>query len=137
MPEKCFLAIIGDDALRLTMVDFEIVGIHLPGNGRTCAAHECCGKYLCYNDLIKVKLSTEIVDGLSERVGKIVIIKNGVETCMVGFLPRFMLYGEEDELTSLISSYVQVIELYELSENSYKKEKSKRLGGIALVRLLK
>ena len=105
----------------------EIVGLNCNGSGRTCCSHDCCGKFLAINDLVRFKSDNVEIDGKLELAMKVVTIKDGVEACTVGFLPRYM----HTHIVHLDNKFAQVIEIYDQSTNSYKKSKSKRNMGMA------
>ncbi|KAJ3217253.1 hypothetical protein HDU67_008275 [Dinochytrium kinnereticum] len=58
---------------------------------------------------------------------KAVSIENGMETCTVGFLPKFLL-GYRD---LYVNKFAQVVELYEDDGNRSKREYGYRNGGVA------
>ena len=98
----------------------EIVGLNCPDNGRSCCSHECCGKFLAVDDLIFFKSdNVQIEERKTEPAMKVVVIRNGVESCTVGYLPRYMK-SHFDHLDEKIS---QVVEIYDHSPYSYKKSK--------------
>ena len=113
------------------MKDREILGLTEGSQGRSCTSHRVCGKHLRENDLLKLKKAVvEFESGLVKLL-KVVKIQDGVETCTVGFLN-----SKEDDWDKLDIEFAQVTELYEDSENSYKRKKSKRLTGMAAIVLL-
>ena len=69
--------------------DGEIVGLKGSSNGRACVQHACCGVSLQVDDLLRFKVGVVIQeDGTAKTVVKAVLIRDGTETCTVGFLPR-------------------------------------------------
>ena len=75
-------------------------------------------------------------DKVPETVIKVILVVDGCDTCIVGFLPRHIALRPGS--TSLHGQYAQVIELYdELDEEvSYKRTKSVRNFGMASYVLL-
>jgi hypothetical protein len=77
--------------------DGEIVGLHNPANGRSCNQHDCCGMCLQPGNLVRFKREViQVVYGDAndpepdyryETVIKVVVIRDGTESCHVGFLP--------------------------------------------------
>ena len=67
--------------------DGEIVGLKSATNGRSCESHECCGEYLSEDDLICFKYCILEFDGEVEEEVKAVRIRDGTQSCVVGFLP--------------------------------------------------
>jgi len=71
--------------------DGEMVGLHNPANGRSCVAHECCGRHLVVGDLVRFKREIMRIDyaGPSaaepnfwyEMVLKVVVIRDGAKAC--------------------------------------------------------
>ena len=113
--------------------DGEIVGLKASNNGRSCESHECCGENLSADDLICFRFCVlDFEDGPEEAI-KAVRIRDGTESCVVGFLPRNIVKSRK---AKFIDKFAQVIELYEYSENRTKIGKSNRNLGIASFRLL-
>jgi hypothetical protein len=65
---------------------------------------------------------------------KTVKIRNGTESCHIGFLPRHIVHGSQKE--QMANKFGQVLELYKDSNDMTKKRKNARLGGVASFRLL-
>ena len=87
-------------------------------------------------DLVRFKLcvvSNE--DGTFEDAVKVVLIRDGTETCTVGFVPRHIV-AVEHKRHSIADKFAQVIELYDLCESAVKRTKSNRNKGMASYRLL-
>ena len=104
---------------------------------RSCEQHECCGKVLKKDDVIRFKLAAaEEILGKPLETIKAVIIKDGTELCTVGFLG-----GEVAALPSqkikYIDKFAHVLELVnDTNENSMMRKKSNRNSGIASFRLM-
>ena len=66
-----------------------MLGLNASSNGRSCEQHECCGKAVKADDVIRFKLAVvEDVLGKPLETIKAVLIKDGTELCTVGFLGR-------------------------------------------------
>lgn len=113
--------------------DGELIGLRASTNGRSCESHVCCGEHLSADDLIRFKFCVlEFEYGIEEAV-KAVRIRDGTESCVVGFLPRNIVASSKNKF---LDKFAQVIELYEYSENRTKRRKSHKNLGIASFRLL-
>ena len=126
--------------------DGEIVGLHNPGNGRSCNQHDCCGLHVRPGDLIRLKREVmEVIyqqdgdpepDARFETVIKAVVIRDGVEACTVGFLPRHVACRPQ-EAAFLHRKFGQILELYaDDPEDRMRANKSRRNHGMASYRLL-
>ena len=115
------------------MRDGKIVGLHQPGNGRSCEKHPICGAELQADDLVRFRGSVVEVDGCVEQAIKVVRVKDGTELCVVGFLPRNITRRSGKQM---IGRFSQIIELYQSSEDDYKRRKSHRNYGMASYRML-
>jgi hypothetical protein len=71
--------------------------------------------------------------GLETKI-KAVKIRDGTESCHIGFLPRHIVYGGKKE--QITNKFGQVLELYKDSNDMTKKRKNDRLCGVASFRLL-
>ena len=74
------------------------------------------------------------VDGKTKEAIKVVCVRDGTESCTVGFLLRNVVKSAKD---SLEREFAQVIELYEHSENPTMWRKSYHNSDMASYRLLK
>jgi hypothetical protein len=65
--------------------DGEIVGLEFSTNGRSCGSHECCGKHLCVEDLVRFCLAILEGDGDGQdtEAMKLIKIKDVTEACHV------------------------------------------------------
>jgi len=123
--------------------DGEMVGLHNPANGRSCVAHECCGRHLVVGDLVRFKREILRIDYAGpgaaepnfryETVLKVVVIRDGVESCHVGFLPRHVV-ARSQEVNRLHGKFAQVLELYDDDDDvaHVRKKKSIRNHGMEL-----
>jgi hypothetical protein len=70
-------------------VDLEIVGLFSSSNGRSCCFHSECGSVVKVGDLLRLKPTMVMVEGLAENAVKLSKITNdGVEGCIVAYIPR-------------------------------------------------
>lgn len=116
------------------MPDGEIVGLNGTSNGRSCASHECCGAHLVIDDLVRFRLYVADVDGKIEEAVQVIRIRDGTESCTVGFLPRNIVRSKK--AAQFIGKFAQIIELYEESESEVKRRKNHLKKGVASFRLL-
>ena len=62
--------------------DGELLGLNASSNGRSCEQHECCGKAVKPDDVIRFKLAVvEAVLGKPLEMIKAIIIKDSTELC--------------------------------------------------------
>ena len=116
--------------------DGELLGLNASSNGRSCEQHECCGKAVKADDVIRFKLAVvEDVLGKPLETIKVVLIKDGTELCTVGFLGREVA-ALPSQRSKYIDKFAQVLELYDDNENSMMRKKSKRNAGMASFRLM-
>jgi len=93
--------------------DGEIVGLHIFSNGRACEQHECCGRAVRLGDLLWLKLGVvQLQDSSIETIVKAALIKDGTETCRVGFVP-WHVAASERKRGLLVGKFSQIIELYD------------------------
>lgn len=111
----------------------EIVGLKANTNGRSCESHDCCGESISADDLIRFRLCVLNFDHGVEEALKALRIRDGTESCVVGYLPRNVVRSRKEVF---IDKFAQSIELYESSDNVTKRKKSHRNCGIASFRPL-
>lgn len=110
--------------------EFEIVGLHCNSEGRSCTAHDICGKYVNTNDVLRlVSFIATVRDKDPEEAIKLVKIVDGTETCTVGFVPRS--FARLDRIKRKVGQMCQVLEIYDASENKYKRQLSTKNYGVA------
>ena len=114
--------------------DLEIFGLHNGGNGRNCSVHTECGRCVQRGDVFRLVRCIVVVAGRSETAVKAVKVIDGVDTCTVGFVPR--VFVDFPKVVNHLDKFVQVIELYHDSCNSYKASLSKRNSGFCSVAFL-
>jgi hypothetical protein len=73
--------------------DGEIFGLDGEEGGLYYDIHDVCGNHLAVGDLVKFKVTMSLVGEKEKVVIKVIKIRDGNETCHVGFLPRHIYYG--------------------------------------------
>jgi hypothetical protein len=114
--------------------EFEIVGLNANTNGRSCTLHECCGKEVEPGDVLRLVPTSVSIDGVIEDAVKCVLVIQGNDTCTVGFVPRVIANTEMVKEHHYL--FVQVKEVYDDSDNTYKHKKSYKNHGMAKVAVL-
>ncbi len=119
--------------------DFEIVGLLQANNGRSCCQHAICGVHLENGDLVRlvncvVTVQDEEGQPALEEAIKIVKIIDGADACTVGFVPR--IFASLPKVKDSIGKFATILEIYEKSDNSYKRKLAKANSGMAKARLL-
>jgi hypothetical protein len=84
-----------------------------------------CGELLAVGDLVKFKLVVLEVDGEEEEEIKAIKIRDGTESCHVGFLPRHFV--DERRKEAVANKFGQVSELYKNLNDMTKQRKNIRL----------
>jgi hypothetical protein len=107
----------------------EIVGLHASTNGRSCSVHSCCGDFLKVGDLLRLQKCVVTTNGELQDAIKCVRIIDGADSCTAAFVPRSMVKNVKIE--TKLDTFVQVLELYDDSENSHKRRKSHQNKGMA------
>jgi hypothetical protein len=87
-----------------------------------------CGQNLAIGDHICFRLVEQERDGKMEEAIQAVCLLDGMETCIVGYLPRHIVHTRRDKF---IEKDAKIIELYENSDNPVKRRKSNQNFGIA------
>jgi hypothetical protein len=110
---------------------FEIVGMYGDSNGRCCAEHDECGRHLDVGDICRLVRTQVRINSEEEDAIALVKLVDGTEACTVGFVPRAMLKNKL--VLRNVEKEVQVMEIYEHSENSTKRRMATRNHGMASV----
>lgn len=71
----------------------EIVGLLQSNNGRSCEIHDACGKSLKVGEMVVFQSTLVEINGATETAIKAVVIRDGRESCTVGFLSRRVAHG--------------------------------------------
>ena len=71
----------------------DVVGINMPCQGRNCDKHpDGCGREVLHVGVVlRIRKQTIMVQSKEEVMLGVFLIENGIVSCKVGFLPRFML----------------------------------------------
>ena len=70
----------------------DIVGIKKSSRGRSCEVHSCCGSVLAPDTLVRFKEEEiQVSGGKVEKALCVYWVSEGVDRCLVGFLPRHCL----------------------------------------------
>jgi hypothetical protein len=88
-----------------------------------------CGELLDVGDLVKLKLVVIEVEGEEEEEIKAIKIRDGTESCHVGFLSCHFFRGHRKE--AVVNKFGQVLYLHKNSNDMAKQRKNRRLFGIA------
>jgi hypothetical protein len=126
--------------------DNEMIGLHHPANGRSCVQHDCCRRYLMVGELVRFRREVIQVDYgphgdpepdyWYEMVMTVIIVRDGVKSCHVGFLPCHDV-ARAQEVNHLHGKFAQVLELYDNDEvGCVRKNKSICNHGMASYHLL-
>ena len=113
------------------MHDLEIVGLKASTNGRSCCIHRCCGEQVKLGSILRLVKCTVSVDGIVEEAVKCVEVKEGIDGCTVGFVPRVL--ATLPLVKKHLNKFVVVTDLYDQSPNKYKRDKSFKNSGMAAV----
>lgn len=68
----------------------EVVGVSISLGGRSCDDHNICGESVKVGDHLICRVSSTIIEGARERCVKVFKFNNGIQSCHIGFLPRYM-----------------------------------------------
>jgi hypothetical protein len=108
----------------------EFVGLKEASNGRTCTEHEVCGASVSVNDILRLRSTVVTIDGRVEPAIALVLVKDGVETCRVAFIPRVWMVLPK--VRNNINKCVQVLKLYEQSDNTFHQSLDLKNGGMGV-----
>ena len=101
----------------------KIVGLFGTSNGRACV--------LVAGHLIHFKSGVVALDGIPagegvgnimETVIKAILVKDGMETCTIGFFPRHIMAKGMMGIERFTGKFAQIIKLYDLCNNSMAKK---------------
>ena len=119
-----------DDESEEPTRDMEVYGLASGSNGRNCMSHEICGKKVMVGSVMRLKkcVVKNAFDEHEEAIACI-MVEDGMETCRVGFAPRFLIGTKQ--MDNNLNKHIMVTELYADSSDSAKKRKSFRNVGVA------
>ena len=105
----------------------EIVGIEESSRGRSCEIHECCGEALTLDSVVRFR-SIQILnsDDIEESAIGVYWVTDGVDRCLVGFLPRKCVQDKE----KYEGKVAQVVEFLKNSESPSSRRKSHQNRGV-------
>lgn len=111
--------------------DFEIVGLQMSSNGRSCCSHQVCGVHLKKGDVIKI--IPTIIQNNDETEEALIVARviDAEVRCRVGFVPRVQATVLKRRFPTNIGQYAIVKDIYIGSSIVYKEAKSKRNYGMA------
>ena len=69
----------------------EIYGLQTSTNGQSCSWHTCCGSQVKVGDILQIKSTIIQTDEGVKPALSCIAIKDGSETCQVGFNPHFLI----------------------------------------------
>jgi hypothetical protein len=126
-------SIVQQEIIRLPPVPstFEIVGMYGDSNGRCCADHDECGRHLRVGDICRLVRTQVRINNEEEDAIALMKLIDGSEACTAGFIPRPML--KKKIVLRNVEKEVQVLEIYDQSENTTKRRMAKRNHGMASV----
>jgi hypothetical protein len=110
----------------------ELYGLLGCTNGRSCERHTCCGESVILGDILRIKRTVVTINGSLDDAIKFVSIVDGCEKCTVGFVSKALF----SNMSALTDKFVEVVEFYGTSPNSFKRRKSNSNKGMALCRLV-
>ena len=84
-------------------VYFDIFGLAYGDKGRSCDAHSVCGLSLAAGHTVVLRSTLQYNEDtkFTEEVVKVFKVENGLATCHVGYLPRFLLDFKETYVNKL------------------------------------
>ena len=111
----------------------EIVGLRGLSNGRTCPIHESgCGNSLLVGDTVRFVRRTVLDGGVEEVSIGVVKVVGEVDTCLVGFVPKYLVTSGAD----LVGRMAVVTRKYENSGRASEREVDYRNLGVARYTML-
>jgi hypothetical protein len=114
-------------------ISVEIVGIERGERGRSCEEHAICGSVLQEDTVVRIRHCQIVLDdGKEESALAAYWVGDGIDRCLVGFLPRHLLKHANDYDGRL----AQVIDMYAGSDSPSKRRKNARNYGCCLAVLI-
>lgn len=119
----------GDNAVtREPSRHLEVYGLQQSTNGRSCDRHSYCGDVVEVGDILAIKsLQVTTTQGDEAALG-CYLIEDGIATCLVGFIPRFLL--SEPMFNCGVSVFLLVVDLFWKSASPQKRRKSHQNCGV-------
>jgi hypothetical protein len=109
----------------------EIVGTSVGDLNRSCDEHDVCGATLTPDAVVSIRRTVLAMEACNadekktETVLACFLVKDGLDCCMVGFLPE--RYNKEGDLYD--GSLAQVTEVFAQSEQPWKRRMSRKHKG--------
>jgi hypothetical protein len=112
----------------------KILGIASPTNGRSCEEHEICGSVLDCDVVVRLRKVQVVVSGKEESAIGVFWVSDGIDRCMVGFLPRHHIKHWKKYEGVL----AQITEIYCKDDNNSptKQQKSLKNHGCAIAAII-
>lgn len=104
----------------------DVVGIKASDRGRSCEEHKVCGSVLEHDTLVRFRALQIDVEGKEETALGVFWVTDGLDRCLVGFLPRHLIRHKDDYDGKL----AQVVDLLEDSESPSDRAKSHQNFGV-------
>jgi hypothetical protein len=88
----------------------KIVGTEMSCQGRSCKEHEICGEVLKEDIVVRLRKIQLMVEGKEETAIATIWVTDGIDCCLVGFVPRHMVQhaarydGALAQVTRVLSS---------------------------------
>jgi hypothetical protein len=121
----------GNSSTTMTTPDLEIVGLSASTNGRSCTRHTKCGNHVHIDDLLRLVKCVVTINGRAEEAVKLVKVEEGSDCCTVAFVPR--VSSKLPKVQQNINRFVQVVEIYNDSDNTHKRRMANQNHGMASV----
>lgn len=107
-----------------------VVGTEVSTNGRSCEAHEVCGRSVLFDDVVvrlrKVQILNE--QQIEETAIAAYLVSDGIDQCCVGFLQRHMCKYVHHQYDGVLAQVTEVVCRAD-SESPMKREKYDRNAG--------
>ena len=114
-------------------VAIEIVGIAEGGRGRSCEEHDVCGTVLHLDSVVRLR-SIQIINdaGKEEPAVGVYWVTDGIDRCLVGFLPRHCVHHRKD----FDGKLAQVVEFLGSSTSPSARQRSHRMCGSCMATII-
>lgn len=111
----------------------EIVGIEEGGRGRSCEEHQICGEALGLDSVVRFR-SIQILNeaGKEETAVGVYWVTDGVDRCLVGFLPRHLVKHR----STYEGRVAQIVEFLKASESPTQRRRSHQKRGVCMAAFL-
>jgi len=113
-------------------VTVEIVGTAASDKGRSCEQPAVCGSVLVPDAVVRIRRIQTTIDGVEQPCLACYWVSDGVDQCLVGFLPRHLLKSWKN----FDGKLAQVTDVYSDSESKEKRKRHHRNFGCCLASLI-